>query len=48
MNGNEKNIRFFYRIFGFDRLFKILFFSRKITDFTNYTEYSIILPNIRF
>jgi hypothetical protein len=34
------NIRFFYRIFGrifgFDRLFKILFFSEKITDFTDF------------
>jgi hypothetical protein len=41
------NIRFFYRIFGFDRLFKFLFFSEKITDFTDYTEYSVFLPNIR-
>jgi hypothetical protein len=36
----------FYRIFGFDRLFKILFFLEKITDFTDYTEYSVFLPNI--
>jgi hypothetical protein len=52
------NFRFFYRILGFDRLFKILFFPEKITDFTDFTEhsvfltdfteYSVFLPNIGF
>ncbi len=39
----------FYRIFGFDRLFKNWLFLdilADFTDFTDYTEYSGFLPNI--
>jgi hypothetical protein len=43
----RKNNRF-YRIFGFDRLFKILFFSEKITDFTDHTEYSVLTDYSKF